>query len=81
MFYDCTDPEARGIEMMNQRIREGSEDIRAHFRIHEDLLDNFYSVDDALREGDREGIVKAGRLVFENLEISRRKTDRRQKSY
>ncbi|HKZ34233.1 MAG TPA: hypothetical protein VJ142_03315 [Candidatus Nanoarchaeia archaeon] len=69
MFYDCTDPEARGIEMMNQRIREGSEDIRAHFRIHEDLLDNFYSVDDALREGDREGIVKAGRLVFENLEI------------
>ena len=67
MFYDCTDPEERGIETMDQRIREGGDDIQAHLRIHDDLLGNFYSVDEALKTDDRAGLVKAGGLVFENL--------------
>lgn len=67
MFYDCTDPEERGMRIMNQRINEG-DDIQAHLGIHDDLLGNFYSVDEALKTDDRAGLVKAGRLVFKNLE-------------
>ena len=56
------------MEKMNQRIREGGNDIQAHLRIHDALLGNFYSVDEALEADDRARIVEAGRLVFENLE-------------
>ena len=68
MFYDCTDPEERGIGTMDQRIREGGDDIRTHLRIHDDFLDNFYSVDDALKADNRAELVEAGRLVFKSLE-------------
>ena len=53
---------------MTVRNREGGDDIRAHLRIHDDLLDNFYSVDEALKADNRAELVEAGRLVFKNLE-------------
>jgi hypothetical protein len=68
MFYDCTDPEERGVEIMNQRLREGGDDIQAHLKIHDALLSNFYSVDEALKEEDRRRVVEAGRNIFENIE-------------
>lgn len=69
MFYDCTDPGKNGIDIMNKRIREGGGDIQAHLRIHDALLVNFYSVDEALKTNNRVKIVEAGRIVFENLGI------------
>ncbi|MBS3086667.1 hypothetical protein J4422_03110 [Candidatus Pacearchaeota archaeon] len=68
MFYDCTDPEKEGIEIMRQRIKDGRDDILAHLRIHDNLLSGFYSVDDALKTENRERIVEEGRRIFENLE-------------
>ena len=68
MFYDCIDSGNRGVETMNQRIREAGDDIQTHLKIHDALLGNFYSVDEALRTSDRERIVEAGRFVFGNLE-------------
>jgi len=67
VFYDYTDPGKNGIGIMNQRIREGSSDIQTHLRIHDTLLNNFYSIDEGLKTNNRVKIVEAGTLVFENL--------------
>ena len=68
IFYDCTDPEKEGIEIMNQRIKEGKDDILSHLRIHDTLLKNFYSLDEALKTENRARIVEESKHVFENLE-------------
>ena len=66
--YNHTYPEKRGANIMEMRIKEAGDDIQTHLRIHDDILSNFYSIDEALKAGNRVRVVKAGRLVFKNLE-------------
>lgn len=71
VFYDCTEPGEVGLGIMRERMKFKG-DIQKHLEIHEKILKNFYSLDEALNTNNRMGILETGELVYKNLEEYRK---------
>lgn len=68
MFYDCTDPESRGKEIMRRRIEKASEDITRHLGIHDSLENAFFDFEEALNVNHRTRATDAGHRVYDCFE-------------
>jgi len=58
-FYDTVDDEEHARSIMKRRICSSFHDIKDHFRIHEDMRNVFYSIEDALNHNTREGLASS----------------------
>lgn len=57
MYYDCVEPEEKGLEVMKKRIKIAKGDIEQHFRLHESVLEAFLEMDNAILSNNRAGFA------------------------
>lgn len=67
MYYDCTEDEKKGLQVMEKRIRAAREDILGHFRLHKSALEGFLDMDGAIITNDRTSFADSCNMVCEKV--------------
>jgi hypothetical protein len=68
IFYDQTDPKAKGLAVMRERRLQARPDILPHFLAHKQFLESMLRMDAALLKNDRSGFVASCSLACNLVE-------------